>query len=362
MATTRHVSTIADKGPLTCVNGANGSINPQKLGLAARQLVAESQRTNSDPASITCLQQCFELSYAQLASLERFHAENPAGFVSVSARGILPVHCPCLHPSTTFDPIFQSILPTLPVPPGSTLTPTQVMQMCFGGYRSVSAYELYGFAEPVMPPVNLGNLTWMETTTAGTHGFPHTDSPSSVFSNSPYSTAGSPTISFSPHPAVKALLQRPDFQFSQSFLYAMAGELQNPASALSPSTMAAFAQFQEGRCLTRARSAITYALWGGSQAPPRSVTPSPQLRDQYLDTYMREVGAYVNQEPVMNLQDMARRIFCSHTAGGSPSILPRTVNDPDYQSQYSAIFQTSDHTSANSIAAHVMIQLAATWQ
>ena len=56
MATTRFVSTIADKGPLTGVNGANGSINPHALGLAARQLVAESQHTHSDPASTMDLQ------------------------------------------------------------------------------------------------------------------------------------------------------------------------------------------------------------------------------------------------------------------------------------------------------------------
>ena len=96
--------------------------------------------------------------------MERFHTQFPAGFVSVSATGILPIHCPCLHPTVTFDSVFPTILPTLPVPVGSTLTPTQVMQMCFGGHHSVAAHELYGFAEPAMPPPDQGYLTWVEIT------------------------------------------------------------------------------------------------------------------------------------------------------------------------------------------------------
>ena len=57
MSTARFYSTIADKRKLEDVNGANGSINPPALGYAARQLVADSQRTRTDPASTTCLQQ-----------------------------------------------------------------------------------------------------------------------------------------------------------------------------------------------------------------------------------------------------------------------------------------------------------------
>ena len=174
MAASYSESTFGAPMDIESLNGANGSMDPTSLDHAAHKLLTASRTSSRDPAALECFQKIFRMTPTQIAALDRFHSDNPMGFVSIPASRGVSVHCPCLPPSTNFLPAFQRFVLQLPIPQGSSITPTQVMQMCFGGVSSVEAHTLYAFPAPPMPPVNSGYLIENQATQLGSLQFPAT--------------------------------------------------------------------------------------------------------------------------------------------------------------------------------------------